>query len=79
MAGKNRTSLMSKVKLSKKTSAEQNEGLRLLVESVKNMTRRSMPRPHPPVGARPCSRLGKEGSNGNGNGENREAKVHTSR
>ena len=35
----------------------------VLVESVKNMTRRSIPRPHPPVGARPCSRLGKEGSN----------------
>lgn len=28
-----------------------------LVEFVKNMTRRSIPNPHPPVGGRPCSRL----------------------
>ena len=29
----------------------------VLVESVKNITRRSMPIPHPPVGGRPCSSL----------------------
>ena len=28
-----------------------------LVELVRNMTSRSMPMPHPPVGGRPCSRL----------------------
>lgn len=29
----------------------------LLVESVKNITRRSIPIPHPPVGGNPCSSL----------------------
>jgi hypothetical protein len=29
----------------------------VLVESVRNITRRSMPIPHPPVGGRPCSSL----------------------
>ena len=61
MAGKRRTSLIS---------ANQSSTWRLemvydskvgrrhaLVESVKNMTRRSIPMPHPPVGASPCSRL----------------------
>jgi hypothetical protein len=32
-------------------------GKHLLAESVRNMTRRSIPSPHPPVGGKPCSRL----------------------
>jgi hypothetical protein len=31
----------------------------MLAESVKNMTNRSIPRPNPPVGGRPYSRLHK--------------------
>jgi hypothetical protein len=32
----------------------------IFAESVKNMTRRSIPRPHPPVGGRPYSRLARQ-------------------
>ena len=57
IAENNSTSLMSIAKVMSGrvcgAEAEQN----VLVELVRNITRRSIPIPHPPVGGRPCSSL----------------------